>query len=113
MDETRLRAFLAESAGSRPAEGAERAAIARLRPEIDRAAARLAARRTARRQNLAFAACALAFAAGSAAACHLWARTGAAPACALWLIGAPMALILLIAPLMAYCLEKEREYEGA
>ena len=82
--------------------------------DIDRTAARLGTKRSALRQYLAFLTCVCAFLLGATAAYFLWPRAdAAAPAHALWFVGAPMALTLLIAPLMAYFLEKEREHEKA
>jgi hypothetical protein len=87
--------------------------LVRLQPEIARAAARLKARREARRQNLMFCACACAFAAAAGFAALDWSRGGTAFREILMGGGALMGLILALSPLMAYWLEREREHEKA
>ncbi len=114
MNESLLRACLTKTQEACRADSAQKTAIDRLRPDINRTAARLGTKRAALRQYLAFLTCVCAFLLGATAAYFLWPRAdAAAPANALWFVGAPMALTLLIAPLMAYFLEKEREHEKA
>ena len=87
--------------------------LVRLQPEIARAAARLKARREARRQNMAFLSCAVAFALMSAWVFRAWAEGGIKLGDILMGGGALMGLILALSPLMAYWLEREREHEKA
>jgi hypothetical protein len=105
MDETRLRAFQAESAGA--ARGGRRKGGHRPPPAGDRpggGAPRGAADRPPAESGL----CRLrpGLCGGVGGRLPPVGPDGRGAACALWLIGAPMALILLIAPLMAYCLKR-------
>ena len=135
MNEEFLRATLTRP-GDDAAPETGRETLARLRPETMRAAARLKRQRQARRQNLLFAACGLGFCAVALAFFEAQSapletlgalKTGAAlaartagrsavlnvPGAALKVGAGLMALILLLAPVMAYYLEKEREHEKA
>jgi hypothetical protein len=91
---------------------ARREALHRLSPDVRRAAARLRAQRAEWRQMILFAACACAFALTSVFASfpQLGVSVGRIR-CVLWAGGALMALTLILSPIVAYCVEKEREHE--
>lgn len=109
MDEQFLKEALAESRAREPEPD-----LANLMPATCRAAARLQKRREARRQNLAFFACAACVAPAVAWAARAWLSGGSPePVSKGILIGVAvlMALTLLLSPWMAYFLEEEREHE--
>ena len=115
MNEQRLRAALraprTECDPSDSSDAVRRTNLARLRPEIDRTAAILQKRQEARRQNLAFLACSCAFALAAFFAYRNWTAGGTAVKGLLLGGVIVMVLILILSPLMAYCLEEEREHE--
>ncbi len=112
MDERLIReALRADCRGA--GDPAMQARLIRLQPEIARAAARLKARREARRQNLLFFSFACAFAVAAGFAVRDWSQGGTAFREILMGGGALMGLILALSPLMAYWLEREREHEKA
>lgn len=90
---------------------AMRARLARLRPDVARAAARLKARREARRQNLLFLGCACALLLLAACGYRAWMEGGVTSGDILLGAGAVMGAILLLSPLVAYFVEREREHE--
>jgi hypothetical protein len=114
MNERILREALSGPGENRSAEDASlRDNLARLGPEIGRAATRLREKREARRQNLLFLASALAFLLAAVFALEDWSRGGKALRGILLGGGVLMGLVLALSPLMAYWLEEEREHEKA
>ena len=110
MDERLLKEAL--GADCREAgDSAMQTRLVRLQPEIARAAARLRKRREERRQGLVFLGCAVAFALLAAWVFRAWAEGGITSGDILLVWGALMGAILILSPLMAYCVEKEREHE--
>lgn len=90
--------------------------IAPLAPAVGRAASALKRRRQAQKQNLLLLVCACALAAAACLAVREWIGSGAlGPVSRGILLGvaALMALTLALSPILAYCLEKERENGNA
>jgi len=115
--------LLREALTSRCDEGADalslreddvrRRNLDRLRPQIGQAALRIQKRREAHRQNMLFLACACAFVLAAVCVFREWAASGAVAKGILLGGSILMGLILALSPLMAYCLEEEREHEKA
>lgn len=110
MDERLIREVLSVRCPGEE-ETAMRARLARLGPDVARAAARLRKRREERRQGLVFLSCALAFLLIAACGYRAWALGSVASGDLMLGGGALMGVILILSPLMAYCVEREREHE--
>lgn len=92
-------------------ETSMRTRLAWLGPDVARAAARLKKRREERRQGLVFLGCAIAFLLIAACGYRAWTLGSVASGDLMLGGGALMGAILILSPLMAYCIEREREHE--